>query len=182
MSLIATPRLVLRPLAMTDVPRIADLANDWDVTRMAARMPYPYTEEAAIDWLSSLENGEVVAGITLGQAIIGLTGFAPLPSDPASAEVGFWLGKPYWGQGYATEAVGALIRHAFRTTPVKRLECAHFLDNEASRRVIAKLGFRETGHGRARCQARRAAFDTVRYEMLRPQPLWARLPLLGRPG
>ncbi|MDX2287682.1 MAG: GNAT family N-acetyltransferase [Hyphomicrobiaceae bacterium] len=179
MTEIRTRRLVLRLVGAPDIPRIAELGSDWDITSMTARMPYPYTEACAADWLASIDADEVVFGITHAGSLIGVTGFAPLANQPSHAEIGFWIGKPYWGQGFATEAVGMLIRHCFQTTRFTRLECRHFVENEASGNVIAKLGFVEVGRDACWCQARRLEQQAIRYELAKPRPLWRRLGLVG---
>ena len=72
-------------------------------------------------------------------ALIGCTGYRAF--GPDHAELGYWIGKPYWGMGYATEAVRALILHAFETDGFAYLTAGHFSDNPASERIIAKFGF-----------------------------------------
>lgn len=163
-------RLVLRPLDDGDIARIALLAGDWDVASMTARIPYPYTVADARHWLDGLEPGEVVRVVERAGELIGLTGYVPNEKD-GSAEIGYWIGKPYWGWGYATEAAGALIAHCFSRLRFERLTCCHFADNAASARVIAKLGFQVTGSCSCWCEARRRDAEAVRYELARPRPL-----------
>lgn len=166
-------RLRLRPLDAGDVARIAALAGDWDVASMTARIPYPYTVDDARHWLEGLEPGELVRGIERGGELIGITGYMP-EENGRSAEIGYWIGKPYWGQGYATEAAAALIAHCFKRQRFERLTCCHFADNAASARVIAKLGFRRLGNCSCWCEARRREAEAVRYELVRPRPLQLR--------
>lgn len=172
-GVLRTARLALRPLGHGDVARIAVLAGDWDVASMTARVPYPYTEADARHWLDFLEPGEVVRGIECDGELIGLTGYAP-EDNGRSAEIGYWIGKPHWGHGYATEAAGALIAHCFSRQRFERLTCCHFADNAASARVIAKLGFRSTGSCRCWCEARRREAEAIRYELARPLRLRGR--------
>lgn len=169
-GVLRTARLVLRPLDHGDVARIALLAGDWDVASMTARIPYPYTEADARHWLEGLEPGEVVRGVECNGGLIGLTGYVP-DEDGRSAEIGYWIGKPHWGQGYATEAAGALIAYCFSHQRFERLTCCHFADNPASARVIAKLGFSSTGSCSCWCEARRREAEAVRYQLARPRPL-----------
>lgn len=164
---IKTPRLRLRALVDGDAERIAALAGDWDVARMTARIPYPYTVGEAHQWISGLADGEVVRGIDHDGELIGVTGY--LPDANGSAEVGYWIGKPWWGRGFATEAAEAMIRLCFSAAKPERVTCSHFIDNDASRRVIEKLGFRLVGPARAYCDARKHDVPTLRYERLRPR-------------
>jgi RimJ/RimL family protein N-acetyltransferase len=159
-----TKRLLLRDLTLRDVRRIAMLASDWDVARMTGRIPHPYSEELARQWISDLSEGEFVQGIVSQGELVGLCGYMP---DGNSAEIGYWVGKPWWGRGFATEAAGALIDYCFNEVGFERITCGHFVDNPASARVIAKLGFRFTGWERVWCEARQSDVDTLKYERLR---------------
>jgi ribosomal-protein-alanine N-acetyltransferase len=89
-------------------------------------------------------------------------------NDERTAEIGYWIGKPWWGHGFATEAASALVRYCFATVGFKRLICCHFEDNAASRRVIEKLGFYPNGVCSAWCEARQEEVPTRSYEMRRP--------------
>jgi ribosomal-protein-alanine N-acetyltransferase len=164
---IRTARLVLRPLVDADAARIAELAGDWDIARMTARIPYPYSVDLAHQWIHGLAQGEVVRGIVHRGELIGVTGY--LPDSEGSAEVGYWVGRPWWGHGFATEAAEAMIRHCFGSGKIARVTCSHFIDNPASQRVITKLGFRLLGPARAYCDARRRDVATLKYERLRPR-------------
>ena len=173
-----TKRLRLRRLTAADAARVAELAGDWDIARMTARIPHPYAAHAAEGWVQHIADDEFVRAIDLNDEVIGLVGYTD--SDDGSGEIGYWIGKPWWGHGYATEAATGLIRYCFRSARLPRLTCCHFVDNPASKRVIEKLGFRETGRCRAYSEARQCDVDTIRYELKRP--LMARIPtrLWGR--
>jgi RimJ/RimL family protein N-acetyltransferase len=164
-------RLTYRPLDYSDAARIALLAGDWDVARMTARIPYPYTLTQAHQWIGGLEEGELVRVVELDRQLIGAVGF--VPNLDASAEIGYWIGRPWWGHGYATEAAAALVDHCFMGVGLARLTCCHFIDNPASARIIKKLGFRLIGPCSAWCEARQAEVPTLRYQ--RKRPMLARL-------
>lgn len=159
-----TQRLLLRDLTARDARRIATLAGEWDVARMTGRIPHPYSTELAQQWISGLAEGERVLGISHRNTLVGVCGYMP---DGASAEIGYWIGKPWWGRGFATEAVSALVEHCFDVAAFERLTCAHFRDNAASARVIAKLGFHFIGIEQIWCEARQTEVETLRYERLR---------------
>ncbi len=169
-----TKRLALRALTSADAPRVAELAGDWDIARMTARIPHPYGMHAAEDWMETIADDEFVRAIDLDGELIGLIGYSK--TDDGSGEIGYWIGRPWWGRGYATEAGSALVRHCFRIARLPRLTCCHFVDNPASRRVIEKLGFKESGRCSAYSEARQCDVDTLRYEMKRPLTarLWGR--------
>ena len=138
---IRTARLLLRAPALSDASRIALLAGDYDVASMTGTIPHPYSEAMAAEWIASVLAGEegVVFAIERSGTLIGCTGYRAFGKD--HAEVGYWIGKPYWGMGYATEAVRALILHAFEADGFDYLNAGHFRDNPASERIITKLGF-----------------------------------------
>lgn len=165
---LSTRRLVLRAIDEADLPDITSLAGDWDVASMTARIPYPYTLDDARHWIEGLADGEFVRAITHDGLLVGLTGYMPTP-DRASAEIGYWIGKPYWGRGYATEAAAALVAHAFGHARFERLECCHFADNLASQRVIEKLGFTPVGACSCWCEARRRDAPAMRHGLERPR-------------
>ena len=161
-----TARLILRPIRLEDAPRIASLAGDWDVARMAGRIPYPYSAALAEHWVSGLAEGEIVFGIEHNGALIGICGYTP--SKDRTAELGYWIGKDYWNRGFATEAVRRLIDHGYTRSGIKRFHCSHFQENAASARVITKLGFKALGPCPGWCGAPNAHKPALRYELRRP--------------
>ncbi len=163
--ILQTERLVLRAPRADDAARIAALAGDIQVSRMVAQIPHPYPPEAAEGWLWLLDlrrrrgHEHVFALSTQRDGLIGVTG-AHRRNGSDMFEVGYWLGRSYWGQGYATEGVGALVGWLQRELRQTRLTASHFRDNPASARVLEKLGFRHTGRVTPRyCLARDAQVD-----------------------
>lgn len=159
-------RLQFRAFGPADALRVAELAGDYDVASMTARVPYPYTLVAADQWIASLDDSELVRAVLHEGRLVGAVGL--VHGDARSAEIGYWIGKPYWGQGFATEAARTLVGHAFGALGVRRLTCGHFADNPASARVIAKLGFVRTGSGHMWCEARGQEVETITYARRRP--------------
>lgn len=161
-----TERLILRDIHAGDATTIAALGGDWDVASTTGRIPFPYTADAAQHWLTGLAQGERVYGIEYNGTLIGLCGYTMRPDG--SAEIGYWLGKPYWGYGFATEATRALIDYGFTKGGVKRFVSCHFADNPASGHVLKKLGFRAAGQRTGWCEARQQDLPTLAYERKRP--------------
>ncbi len=159
-------RLTYRPIEASDAARVAVLAGEWDVARMTSRIPHPYSLVDADLWIASIGNDEFVRGVEHEGKLIGAVGY--IEGDERQAEIGYWIGKPWWGHGFATEAAGALVAHCFGPAGFLRLTCGHFVDNPASARVIAKLGFRRIGTSRQWCEARKSDVETVRYARRRP--------------
>ena len=142
-----TPRLLLRPGFPEDAPALAMAISDRAVVRNLAVVPWPYTLRDAEAFLASprdpvLPSLLIVARTEGAPNLVGSCGLARRASG--AVEMGYWVAKPYWGRGYATEACRALIDIA-RTLGIPALEGSHFLDNPASARVLEKLGFEPTG-------------------------------------
>ena len=159
-------RLTYRPLVAADAGRIAALAGEWDIARMTSRIPHPYSLIDADLWIASLETDEFVRGLELEGELIGAVGY--IETDEREAEIGYWIGKPWWGNGFATEAARTLLAYCFQEAGYRRLTCGHFVDNPASARVISKLGFRRIGKGSQWCEARQTNVETLRYARRRP--------------
>jgi RimJ/RimL family protein N-acetyltransferase len=143
-----TARLDLRPPAMADARRLASLANDFDVVRMTGSMPWPYTladAEAFVRHAGEVDpTEEALFVIDLpGEGPIGTIGLDP--DGVLSDEVGYWLGRPYWGRGYATEALVAVLAWARDAWGRRCVTARHFADNPASGAVLIKAGFLYTG-------------------------------------
>lgn len=143
---IDTPRLTLRRPLRADADRIAGLVDDFDVARMTTRIPHPYGVTGPDEFWTLAQDTE---GLEL--LVIDLVGEGPVGAIGLSdkggllPEVGYWLGRPYWGEGLATEAVGALLRWSHLACGQRGLLAGHFADNPASGRVLEKAGFLYTG-------------------------------------
>ena len=152
-ELLKTERLTLRPLRATDAKAIVGLVGDADVARMTARIPHPYTLQDADQWIArAVEGGEIVFAIVHDGALIGCADYKP--EENGCAELGYWIGKPFWNKGFATEAARAVAAHAFASREIRTLSAGHFTDNPASARVLRKLGFTPSGEGNWECVAR----------------------------
>lgn len=152
--MLKTPRLLLRPFALSDAERFQALAGDWDVARMTSDIPYPLSVERALHWLQPA-TGEQRFAICLDGEVIG--GAGTFRRDTGDGELGFWLGRAYWGHGYATEAARAVLAHGAATADYVAFSSSHFDDNPASRRVLEKLGFEPASIGQIWSEARGAA-------------------------
>jgi RimJ/RimL family protein N-acetyltransferase len=156
-----TERLLLRRPRMDDADAITELADNWNVVRNLAVLPYPYRREHAVQWISEtqsrLADGSTVFAVCLDddpQTLIGVCGCGA-PLGGRAGRLGYWFGEPWWGRGYATEAVGALVRHMFeRFGDLETLHSECHQDNPASRNVLEKCGFKVTGESMEHCLAR----------------------------
>src|SRR6185295_6924495 len=142
-----TPRLLLRPGFPEDAPALAAAMSDAAIARNLAVVPWPYSLRDAEAFLASPRD-PVLPSLLIFERTNGapqLVGSSGLGRRPSGAvELGYWIARPFWGRGIATEACSALIEIA-RTLGLSTLEGAHFLDNPASARVLEKLGFEPIG-------------------------------------
>lgn len=149
-----TPRLLLRPFRTDDAADIVRLAGDRDIAATTRMVPHPYELPMAQAWLASQpaaqQRGEQLNfAITLAATgeLVGAIGLV-LNAVDHHGELGYWVGKPYWDNGYATEAAKALVDHAFGVLHLHRIFAHHFSRNAASGRVMQKLGMKCEGYMR----------------------------------
>jgi RimJ/RimL family protein N-acetyltransferase len=141
-----TPRLLLRPGFPEDAPALASAIADEAIARSLANVPWPYRMRDAEAFLASPRDpvlpSLLIFELVTAPQLVGSCGLGRRPSG--AVELGYWIAKPFWGRGLATEACTALIAIA-RALGLARIEGAHFLDNPASGRVLEKLGFEPSG-------------------------------------
>jgi RimJ/RimL family protein N-acetyltransferase len=148
--ILKTERLALRPFSPDDAPLVQILAGDKDVASTTRLIPHPYPDGLAEQWIASLrpayDRGQGVNfAITLKEgALIGSIGLILELSDH-HAEMGYWIGKPYWNCGYCTEAAAAVLQFAFDSLDLERVYAKYLSRNPASGRVMAKLGMTQEG-------------------------------------
>ncbi|CAN7388099.1 GNAT family N-acetyltransferase [Ensifer adhaerens] len=142
---LTTDRLALRPTTPADAQRAFEIQSDWDVTRMLRMAQFPPDPDDMTGWFGE-HRQEWIAGTAFRFAIerrgrmIGLVDLDGI--DGEEGELGYWLEKPSWGQGYAFEAAQAVVSFAFEQVGLARLKTGHAADNPASGKVLLKLGFR----------------------------------------
>jgi [ribosomal protein S5]-alanine N-acetyltransferase len=167
---IRTKRLTLRPFIEADARRIAYLAGEYDVAKMCGRVPHPYTMADAHDFIGLITHGwdsarEFSFAITAPiDGLIGSCGVMRTDGGEAGAfELGYWLGRPYWGMGYASEAAQGVMDWARDQAGALTFAAGHYLDNPASGHVLRKLGFAPTGQQDLYGRARQATSPAERY-------------------
>lgn len=146
---ILTPRLRLRPLAEKDLDQLVALIGDWEVARWLARVPHPYGADQARKFIAEIARRmeqlrEIHYGVALREddRLIGGLG---LVAGDRSDELGYWIGRPYWGRGYAGEALPPLLSLAFNELERTCIFARILPDNQGSRRLLEKLGFSYEG-------------------------------------
>ena len=149
--IITTERLVLRPFRREDAPRVQELAGAREIYETTENVPHPYEDGMAEEWIDSLEakfesREQIAFAITVadGGALAGSVSLrVAMPHRRAS--LGYWLGVPYWGRGYATEAAVAVIRYGFDDLGLHKVTAQHMIGNPASGRVMEKAGMQREG-------------------------------------
>ncbi|UZR95292.1 GNAT family N-acetyltransferase [Chondrinema litorale] len=143
---IKTERLRLSQLQAADIPNIVSYASNKKVADMTMNIPHPYKEEDAIYWINSANEGfkrrtqfTFRVAIKESNKFIGGMGLK-IDNRFNKAELGYWIGEPYWGNGYATEAAGAVLSFGFEVLNLNKIFATHLIDNPASGKVMKKNG------------------------------------------
>ncbi len=149
--------------------------NDWDVAKNLAHVPFPYPRDLADRWIAdTLERLDKGLGYSLAIERDGaLVGCAGLTLHNDEAELGYWIGRRFWGQGFGAEAAGRLASWALATLPLRRLNAQALPDNVRSIAVLRRIGFLEDGEGEAEFVSRSGAMRVLRFCATRdslPQP------------
>ncbi len=145
MTQLTTARLLLRQPTLSHVADMQRLANHPAIGGNTLNIPYPYPDGAAEAFVNKVsdqwgEGGNYSFAVTRREdgMFIGMAGIHPTGHD--RAELGYWLGEPFWGQGYATEAARRVIQFGFEEMRLNRIYANYFTHNPASRRVMEKVG------------------------------------------
>jgi ribosomal-protein-alanine N-acetyltransferase len=136
--------LELREFKQTDEELLVSYLNEADVTKyMSARLPQPYTKEAAAWWVSTGSKMGIVKAIANNGVLMGsISAIVGEFERQKTAEIGYWLAKPFWGNGFASQALAEFSKALFLNTEIERLYAPVFEGNTASARVLEKCGFK----------------------------------------
>jgi RimJ/RimL family protein N-acetyltransferase len=143
---VSTERLILRGPVKTDAVALAHLLDDLNVAGMTSQIPHPYGMDDAEAWLAGSSRCDYVeaADFLIEHRNFGVVGGLSFMQGDRP-ELGYWIGRPYWNRGYATEAVRGAMKWARRDWRRKVVVAGHFADNPASGQVLCKSGFLYTG-------------------------------------
>ena len=171
-----TERLILRPIEESDAPALFPLINDADVAAGMLTIPHPYPEDAYVPWIrksrEAMERREMYEmAIVLKETglPVGACTFSNISWVHMNAELGYWLGKEYWGRGYTTEAVRSMLAFGFEELGLERTYACCFTDNAASARVLEKAGFKYEGCARHEYRKDDKFMDMLRYGIIRQE-------------
>jgi len=169
-----TRRLGLGAFVPEDAEELQRLAGAREIADTTLMIPHPYELDHALAWIGN-QRKEAVRGraanfavrLADGGHLIGCAGLRDIDPEHRQAELGFWIGHEYWGQGYAREAAGAVIRYGFEVLDLNRIYAHHMARNPAAGRVLLHLGMRREGVMRQRVRKWGVFEDVVLYAILR---------------
>lgn len=169
-----TERLRLRPLTLEDAPAVHRLAGRREIADTTISIPHPCQESQVREWIArqarSLAEGSALCfamELRHPPQLIGAIGLRDIDRVHEQAEMGFWVGVDWWGQGYATEAARGMLEFGFRQAGLNRIYAHHMVRNPASGRVLAKLGMTREGLLRQRVVKWGVYEDVVLWAMVR---------------
>jgi RimJ/RimL family protein N-acetyltransferase len=169
---LTTPRLTLRPFEDADAPAVQALASAREVALNTLSIPHPYPAGTAEGWIASqrdeFENGMLHNfAVVEGGRLVGSIGL--MMKGERIAEIGYWIGVPYWGRGYASEAAAELVRYGFEEVGLERIFAGYYARNGASGKVLQKLGMVYEGTMRRHVCKWGEYLDVVCYGLLRDE-------------
>jgi ribosomal-protein-alanine N-acetyltransferase len=167
-----TARLLLRSFERGDIPAIVRLAGTREIAATTLHIPHPYDSAVAEDFIARMDaecrqGNAAVFAVTSSSSgeLCGACGLH-VASAQQRAELGYWIGVPYWGRGLATEAAHAVVEFGFNTLGLHRIHASHFAGNIASGRVLEKIGMRHEGRSREHVQKWGRFVDLENYGLL----------------
>jgi [ribosomal protein S5]-alanine N-acetyltransferase len=171
-----TARLLLGSFSPEDATELQRLAGAREIADTTVSIPHPYELDHALAWIGQ-QRREAVRGRSTNFAIrlladgplIGSVGLRDIDAEHLQAELGFWIGREWWGQGYAREAGAAAIRYGFDSLGLNRICAHHMVRNPAAGKVLQALGMRQEGTLRQRVRKWGVYEDVVLYAILRDE-------------
>lgn len=178
---LSTARLLLRPFTEEDVPNLQCLAGVWEIADTTLSVPHPYTLNDAQQWLKTTSqayaHGSAVhfaIAAKPNQQLLGAISLNDINREHLQTELGFWIGREFWGQGFASEAGQRLISYGFKQLDLNRIYADHMVRNPASGKVLQKIGMQSEGLLRQRVRKWGVFEDVILMAILRQDWLAAR--------
>lgn len=168
-----TQRLILRSPKASDIPRIVKFANNSKVADMTLNIPFPYKEKDAILWINRANKGlqdesKFIFAVCRESTnkFIGGIGLE-INKRFNRAELGFWIGEPFWSKGFATEAAGEMIRFGFEDVKLNKILATHLPNNPASGKVMVKNGMVKEGELKEHVRKNEEYLSLIQYRITR---------------
>lgn len=171
-NFLETERLLLRRLELEDADRVEELASDYELAKTTLNVPHPYPVGSAADFIRSMwaaEEKGLVAFAVVEKESESLIGIINIKQTLAfkRGELGYWIGRPFWGKGYGTEAARAMVAHGFETLGLNKVFAGAFADNPGSWRIMEKVGMKHEGTWRQHAMRDGRFVDLTYYGLLR---------------
>ncbi len=167
-----TERLLLRRLELGDADRVEELASDYELAKTTLTVPHPYPVGSAADFIRSMweaEDSGLVAFAIVEKESESLVGIINIKQTLAykRGELGYWVGRPFWGKGYGTEAARAVVEFGFKELGLNKVFAGAFADNPGSWRIMEKVGMKHEGTWRQHAMRDGRFVDLAYYGVLR---------------
>lgn len=176
--IIQVGNIQIRDFHLTDVDALVKHANNYKISKfMRDSFPYPYTEENATGWINYIKKNNFNLSFVIANEIELIGGIGALPQSDVhcfSADVGFWIGEPFWNQGIISKCLTAFCNYLFSKYNFNRLTANVFEGNDASKRVLEKAGFILEGTLRKNVCKENNFFDHYIYGLLKEEFKYAR--------
>lgn len=173
-----TSRLVLGRFFPEDAPTLQRLAGDRAIADTTLSIPHPYTMDHALAWIDTQRREAVrrrstnfAVRVSSGGPLVGCVGLRDIDPEHLQAELGFWIGREWWGSGYATEAAREVVRFGFEELGLNRIYAHHMARNPAAGEVLRRIGMQQEGVLRERVRKWEVYEDVVMYAILRADRL-----------
>jgi RimJ/RimL family protein N-acetyltransferase len=171
---IRTARLVLGSFEARDAEELQRLAGTREIADTTLAIPHPYEMDHALAWIGN-QRKEAARGratnfairLLTGSRLIGCAGLRDIDQEHLQAELGFWIGREWWGQGYASEAAAAVISYGFEALGLNRICAHHMTRNPPAGQVLQHIGMQREGLLRQRVRKWGAYEDVILYAILR---------------
>lgn len=173
MRIIETERLLLRPVTPEDGDRVEELAGDYDVAKTTLNIPYPYPAGGGKEFIKSVleseKNGKIAIFAITDKEKRNLLGLINLNIAIAHqrGELGYFIGKLYWGMGYGTEAGRAILSYGFNELDLNKIYAAAFTSNPGSWRIMEKIGLKHEGTHKQHVSRSGEFFDLAYYGLVK---------------
>ncbi|QED46738.1 GNAT family N-acetyltransferase [Cytobacillus dafuensis] len=175
MEILNAEQFFLRSLTLEDAEKVEEYASDYDVAKTTLNIPHPYPKGSAKEFIANIleaeKEGRVITyAIVLKEDhdLIGLISIRPV-MEHRRGELGYWIGKPFWGKGYGTEAAKLLIKYGFDILNLNRIYAAAFTDNPGSWRIMEKCGMKHEGILRNHILKEDKPIDLTFYSILKEE-------------
>ncbi|PSW20880.1 N-acetyltransferase [Photobacterium sanctipauli] len=172
---LTTPRLLLRPFQLSDAPKVQALAGDKDIANGTVNIPHPYYDGLAGQWIGKLLAGwnsgeQAIYAITLKSnfQLVGCIGLHNIQGG--RAKLGYWIGVPYWGKGYCTEAAERITEYGFNRLSLDTIYGQHFARDTNAGRVMQNIGMAHIATKTDAIRVNMISENLEYYEMQRPTP------------